>query len=756
MHFDIIHAANPRYRGGTSSALKAELGAAAQFGLKCGLIPFIGRSDHLLLPFERRTARLIDELGIDWLTGDQPATCEILFAHHPQVFERMPQRPARITPRHVVCIVHHPPFDSHWVPQYDLRIVERNLERLFAAPVTFAPVGPKVRLQFEGLFGEGLKVLPFDLSNMIQLSEWTARNRAPPKDSAILGRHSRPAIVKWPDSREELLAAYPDRRHFTVRALGGVPDEIRPWLGSNWQLLPFADEGVQDFLSSLDFYVYFHSRQWIEAFGVGIAEAMASGVVPILDPSFEALFEEGAIYTEAQGTLEVLEQFLARPETYARQSMAGRKLVESKFSVATYPQRMKRLCEALELPLIPGLSAGSGRPAIRRSRDGQSSDGTCGPARTGRTAARRRLLFVATNGIGLGHITRLMAIAERMSTDVEPIFVTRSAGSSLISQRGHATDYIPWPAKIGVTDKSWNEAYAQELLAAIECFDVAAVVFDGTYPFPGLVNVAAGRPDLAWIWIRRAMWRTNHRLHSKLQSAFDMIIQPGELAQDEDHGPTRSMLGPITHVNPILLNDPGSALPRADAARRLDINPERFTAAVQLGSRRNYDYDTLPDRIVAELLARGVQVIQIDNPLARPPETDIPGVVRKAVYPVADYFGAVDLMVTNAGYNSFHECIYSGVPAVFVPNESPEMDDQHLRASYAYAAGLGLRLRTSELSRVKQVIDLGMSIDFRNEMRRRSARLGFVNGAAEAARAVEELVFSVRANRPLHEALART
>jgi hypothetical protein len=756
MHFDIIHAANPRYRGGTSSALRAELKAGKHIGLSCALLPFMGRSDPLVGPFEPRTARLIDELGMIWLTGDDIATCDILFANHPQVFERMPDRPVRIRPGRVVCVLQHPPFDGAWNPQYDLCTVERNLERLFGAPVTFAPVGPKVRAQFESLVGRKPRLLPRDLFNMVDIAEWSSRTRPPPQGSAILGRHSRPARLKWPDSREELLAAYPDKRHLTVKALGGVPSEIQPWLGSNWQLLPFSEDGTAEFLNSLDFYVYFHSRQWVEAFGIGIAEAMASGLVTILDPSYEALYEDGAVYTEADAVETVIDRLLSSPDAYLKQSAAARKLVEAKFSLAIYPERMAELCEALELRPIPALKGAKSSRASWKHRSGGGVETGRHSASPCRISARRRVLFVATNGIGLGHITRLMAIAERMSPDIEPIFITRSAGSSLISQRGHATDYIPWPVKIGVTDKSWNQVYSQELLAAIEAFDIAAVVFDGTYPFPGLVDVAGVRPDLAWIWVRRAMWRTNHRLESELQSCFDMIIEPGELAHDEDYGPTRSMPGPITVVGPILLKEPGCFLSRSDAAERLGIDPEKFTAAIQIGSQRNFDYETLPEFLTKELLERHVQLVQVDNPLANPPVSEIPGVIRRSLYPVSEYLGAVDLMITNASYNSFHECVYGGIPAIFVPNESPEMDDQHLRATYAHATGLGLRIRASELSRAKTVVDIALSDDFRQEVRRRSARLDFVNGAVEAARAIEQLVFSVRANRPLHESLART
>jgi hypothetical protein len=348
-----------------------------------------------------------------------------------------------------------------------------------------------------------------------------------------------------------------------------------------------------------------------------------------------------------------------------------------------------------------------------------------------------------------------MAIAERMSTDVEPVFFTRSAGSALISERGHAVDYIPWAVKIGVTDHSWNVAYGQELLAAIESMDISAVVFDGTYPFPGLVDVAFVRPDLAWIWIRRSLWVPGQALDEEQQSCFDMIIEPGELAHDEDHGPTHDMRGPVAKVGPILLADPGVGLPRGEGAARLGVDPDQFTVAVQLGSQRNFDFEDMPRLIMQDLIRRNLQIVQIENPLALPATQEWPGIVHRRLFPLSDCLSAVDLLIANAGYNTFHECVYGGVPAIFVPNEAPEMDDQNLRAAYAQSAGLGLRLRASELGRVRTTIDEALSEDFRHELRRRSARLEFRNGAGEAARYIEQLVFSVRANRPLHAALAR-
>jgi len=751
MHFDIVHAADPRWVGGTSSALRAELKAAHQFGLSAAFVPFLGSRGGLGRPFERRTAELIDRLGVTWLTGDHVATCDILFANHPQVFEHMPPMAVKVRPKRVVCIAHHPPFNGDWKPQYDFEVVGRNLERMFGAPVTFAPVGPKVRAQFESLAGRKPALLRRDLFNMIDMSEWRARSRPVPEAAATVGRHSRADALKWPDSQAALHAAYPDRKHLTIRTLGEIPADVKAWLGSNWQLLPFLDEGVPEFLASLDFYVYFHSRRWVEAFGMSVAEAMASGLPTILDPSYEALFEDGAVYAEPDGVEAVIDRLLSSPETYLKQSAAARTLVHAKFSLATYPARLAELCDNLELAHFAALKA----PLPRGRRKALSPAAGTTATKTCRIAGRRRILFVASNGIGLGHITRLMAIAERMSADVEPIFFTRSAGSALINQRGHATDYIPWAVKIGVTHQSWNRAYAQELIAAIESLDVAAVVFDGTNPFSGLIAVRSIRPDIAWVWVRRGLWVDGQALDETLQSHFDMVIEPGELAQDEDRGPTSRMPGTTHKVPTILLTDPRAGLSRAGAAARLGTDPGRLTAAIQLGSQSNFDYEALPDLLEKELLDRGLQVVKIENPLARPQETHWPAVVTSSLYPVADCLSAIDLMVTNAGYNSFHECVYGGVPAIFVPNEAPEMDDQQLRAAYADASGLGLRLRAAELGRVKDTLDAALSDDFRDEMRRRSARLEFVNGAFEAARVIEQLVFSVRTSVPLHASLAR-
>lgn len=750
MQFDIVHAADFSDPGDGSSSLRAELKAARRLGLRVAVIPFIGSGDGFVRPFDRRTASLVDKLEATWLSGEQVATCDILFAHNPLAFRHMPASAIRIRPKRLVCVTQYPPFDDGWKQIYDLELVERNLERLFGVPVHFAPCCPNIRAQLKSLVGRKPLLLERDFFNMVDLSDWSSGTRLAPRKNATIGRHSPPDPLHWPGCWQTLLAAYPDRAHLTIRSLGEVPPELEGCIGRNWQVLPFAVDAVAEFLSSLDFYIYFHNRRLAAGFRMAVAEAMAMAIPAIVDPAYETLFEDGAIYAEPGKVEPVIDELLSSPAKYRRQSRLARKLVEAKFSFAAYPARMRELCDNLDLPRFPALAGNSSR---RGSRIAQTTNADDRAIR--RLANKKRVLFVATNGQGLGHITRLMAIAERMTADIEPIFFTRSAGSAIIHRRGHATDYIPWSVNMGVTNETWNKAYAQELLAAIESLDIAAVVFDGTYPFSGLRAIQSVRPDIVWVWIRRGLWVNGQPLDETLAQRFHMVIEPGELAQDEDYGPTSRMPGAAHKVSTILLTDPHAKLDRERASARLGADPSKLTAAIQLGSQRNFDYETLPDLLVKELITHGLQVVRIQNPLARPPDNEWPGVSTCRIYPIAPCLSAIDLMITNASYNSFHECVYGGVPTIFVPNESPEMDDQHLRAAYADAAGLGLRLRAADLGRVSQIVEVALSDDFRTQLRRRSARLNFVNGAIEAARVIEELVFSVRTHLPLHASLPR-
>ncbi|RVT85281.1 glycosyl transferase [Rhodobacteraceae bacterium CCMM004] len=743
--FDIVHAGDLRYRGGTSAALRTEFAAAAAHGLNVAALPFLGGRTRFVEDTEPRLAAVMRQGRVPHLHPEAPVRCRVLLAHHPQVFQEMPHRAVATRPEAVVCVLHHPPYDGAGRPQYDIARVAEVLEATFAAPVRFAPVSPVVRAQIADAGGLDVALTARDWPNLVDVDAWRpAVERPAPRDTAAIGRHSRADPLKWPDDAAAFRAAYPDDPRFAYRILGvaDLPHDLeRP---ARWQVQPFTDRGVAAFLHSLDFFVYFHSSEWVEAFGIAVAEAMAAGVVTVLPPYLEAVFGDGAVYCTPSEVREVLSFYLDRPDEYRRQARAGQDLIAARYGYGAFPGRVAALFADLGLA-PPTLSALTPQVA---PADPLPPAPTIAPPRP------ERVLCVCGNGVGLGHITRLMAVAGHLPDGIEPVFLTLSPATGLIRDAGYAADYLPSHTRAGVTAESWNEGFAVDLMAMLRAGGFRSVIYDGNDAFPGMREVMRLRPDLGWIWIRRAMWQSHHRVNPESEALFHMVLEPGELAAAVDRGDTVGKVGTIA-LPPVLSLAPDARLDRDAAARALDLDPARPTAVVQLGSQSNFDTAEVAQRISAALAKRGVQTVALSNPLG-PPATDLPPEVRACVsYPFYRYSRVADVMICPAGYNAFHENSLGGIPAIYVPNEAREMDDQLLRARWAEVAGLAWVLRADMGARAGAVIDAALAPGAAAEVARRAARLDRRDGAAEAAQAILHFLLSVRTNRPLADTLAR-
>jgi UDP:flavonoid glycosyltransferase YjiC (YdhE family) len=173
------------------------------------------------------------------------------------------------------------------------------------------------------------------------------------------------------------------------------------------------------------------------------------------------------------------------------------------------------------------------------------------------------------------------------------------------------------------------------------------------------------------------------------EGAFDLVLEPGELAAEDDRGLTAERRDRAMVVPPVVLLEEAELLPRAEAERELGLEPGRVNALVAVGAGSDA-VDRTVERCLARLAdAPGVQAAALESSISRRltlPEGVIP--VRDA-YPMARFARAFDLTVSAAGYNNFHELIHLGVPTLFVPMRR-ELDDQAARARWAARNGVGL------------------------------------------------------------------
>jgi hypothetical protein len=719
---DVVVIGDFRFPGGTSSAIAEELRTQAAAGYRTGLIQLKGPVLKYPHPINPRIRACLEEGIVDLLDPDAAVAARLVLAHHPSLFTYLPRRALRIAADRRLLIVQHPPFDGLGHPSYDCAAIHRNAEAVLGGEVLWAPIGPAVREQLASL-DDPPPLLPRDWYGVLDPGPWRVARSGPLEARPVIGRHSRPDALKWPDDRETTLAAYPDDPGFIVRVLGGGPF-LRELVGSyprNWEVLAFNAIPPARFLSTVDFFVYFHNSQWVEAFGHTIIEAMAAGAVTILPTHFQTLFGDGAIYAEPHDVRELVRRLHADRRAFLCQSRRGAALVAQRFGPAAHVARLRNLI---------------GRP--RRSTRAVAAP-----------RPKRRILFVTSNGVGIGHLTRMLAVARRCPQPLEPVFLTLSQAIRIVREQGFLVEYLPYHGLLGCDIQHWNRCLREEINELIAFYDPPVLVFDGHVPYQGLVDALGDNPDVGSVWSRRGMWQPGRGKEAiGRERHFDAVVEPRDLAGGFDRGLTAQSRSRSRVVDPIRLLDEGDLLSRRQARAALGIGSARPAVLLQLGAGNNYDYTTLRRSAIALLRERYYADVRVAQwPIAEAP-LDLPEGVRSiSEFPLSRYARAFDLVLSAAGYNSFHELLLAGVPAIFVPNEHPQQDDQLARARFVEHEDLGACVRVREVYRLSACIDRLLAPAERRRIARRCATLERGNGAVELAGLIEEMAYSRKVDR---------
>ncbi len=394
--------------------------------------------------------------------------------------------------------------------------------------------------------------------------------------------------------------------------------------------------------------------------------------------------------------------------------------METRFGLSRFPARIKAFLDG------PRPSA----PATRRGAEHP-----------------RRVLMVTSNGVGLGHVTRAMAIGSRLPAGFQPVFFTLSRAIRLIREAGFLAESVPFHRGIGADPERWNDIFAEEIHAALAFYRPRVLIFDGNVPYRGLTAALAGHPEVFSVWVRRAMWSPINAGALATADTFDAVIEPCEVAGAYDPGPTVAEAGSVhrvpAHPPPRSRGPSGpgggahGARDRARGARgRLATRGRQ-----QLRPRRR------SRTVLAALDAVGATVVEFVSPVGE--TVPVPSGTRHTVrstYPSSPLSAAFDFQVSGAGYNSFHEAVAAGLPTVFVPNEAGRWIFRSCAPASPTGGPSGSLLRADDPYAAGDVIGF-VDPAIRAGMTARAARFAFRNGAADAARFIADLAGFVRADR---------
>ncbi|MGH3449152.1 MAG: hypothetical protein ACRDQW_00175, partial [Haloechinothrix sp.] len=194
------------------------------------------------------------------------------------------------------------------------------------------------------------------------------------------------------------------------------------------------------------------------------------------------------------------------------------------------------------------------------------------------------MMLATSNGTGMGHLTRQMAVALSLGAQVEPVFFSMSRAMPVIGHYGFNGEYCPSRERGWMPQVRWQDYLRERVRAFVEETGVKLVVFDGVVPYNGLLRARMDLPQVQFVWMRRGFWRQGVRT-SPLRSTplFDLVLEPGDLASAGDHGATAG-LDDAVRLPPISLTEHVDALSREDAASALGLDPAKPTAVVTLSS----------------------------------------------------------------------------------------------------------------------------------------------------------------------------
>jgi glycosyltransferase involved in cell wall biosynthesis len=708
--YDVAILSDFRYPGGTSASIAAEVHAQAEAALSTVLVHVPSPHQPRALPFSPRISDLIRDGAATLAREDEPISARLLLIRQPRIFTEDLATLPRVRADRTVMVLNQPPGDAeNPYRYYDFEAVRERVHRYFGDDVRWAPISEQVRAQVLEVAPEA-RLTAEDWHEIIDVAHWWRDRDSFVGDVPVIGRHGRADPVKWPRDPEQILAAYPETGDLRVRVLGGGEIAVKR-LGrqpANWDVVRFGAERPDEFLRTIDFFVYFHDPEWLEAFGRTILEAMASGVPVILAEHFRSSFADAALYcTPAQAPALVAELY-ADPERYRAVVRKAREFAERRYGHQSHLTRLTAL----------GIGSKLAVPAPRRA--------------SGPVPGKRRILMLSDNGAGMGHLSRLMAIARRLPGDFEAIIATQSYAAPVAIREGFLTEYVPSRKVLDAGRPRWTRLLRERLAHLIELHRPEIVAVDSV-PHDGIVAAVEDHPGITWVWVRRAMWQRG--VGDEWIAAgkvFDHVLEPGEFAGAADEGPTVAERARAHRVGPVTFLDEDELLDRDTARRELGLD-DRPAALLQLGAGNIDDISSPAVRAGTHLVEHGFQLVTAESAIATAPLRPLAGATVVKLYPVSRYLRAFDLTVSAAGYNSYHEQIGFAVPTVFLPNRQTKLDDQVGRARFAATTGAALLVEDPSSDELERVLDQAVQPAVREKLVLRCRALAFENGGGEAA-----------------------
>jgi len=355
-----------------------------------------------------------------------------------------------------------------------------------------------------------------------------------------------------------------------------------------------------------------------------------------------------------------------------------------------------------------------------------------------------RILFYAVNGLGLGHVTRLLAVGRKvraLAPEAEIVYFTSSEAEDVIFREGFAAFKVPSKTLRGrahLRPATYARMLQTVTLNLLASFHPHVLVVD-TFPAGTLQELL---PVLRWDSRKVFVFRVQRQEAARsplVQNAlrlYDLVLvphSPGEVEVPTPEGIACEWTGPI------LIRDRGDALPRDEARARLGLPADGPVLYISFGGGGDTEMDRALSLAVESLAGCGAHLAVAQAPLYRGTAPRGIGTTVVTYYPMAELYAAYDAAISAAGYNSTMELMHHGVPTALVPFPR-QVDDQHARARALDDAGAAVCIEPLSAEQLRSATARILDHDQAVRLSEAAMRQVTGNGADKAARAIVSLL----------------
>lgn len=327
-----------------------------------------------------------------------------------------------------------------------------------------------------------------------------------------------------------------------------------------------------------------------------------------------------------------------------------------------------------------------------------------------RKSAPLRVLCYAVNGLGLGHITRLISIARELrrlawllDLPVEIAFLTTSEGDSLAAL--HDFPAFKIPSRVVATNAGFEAGRYRKLAKqwiwnAVGLFSPDLFLVD-TFPagvFDELLDVLDFGQKNVFVYRAVRPAQAKNPLFQSALRAYDLILKPGESGETGNSSPVPAEIEHrVVPTGTILIRSRAEMSSRSMARETLGLPETGNCVYVSVGGGGDKDAETQYKQLIdlAGLFPETRFIFGAGTLYLRR-EWQAPNVTWTRRPLMAECFRAFDAAITAGGYNTVAELLHAGVPCVFLPQPRSH-DDQGARVAICVERGAGILPKTDSV-----------------------------------------------------------